>query len=248
MSGASCDFILLLICLLLVGYLETSSIARVQDVNLSDSSFGYPHVDSIVSDRVLLVGVVLVSTLTFAIGELKSRKDRHYALLAATFFLGLLESVVFTVLTTNSFKILIGRPRPYFAAVCEGYISGSTTVCSGNAHEVNEARKSFPSGHSSLSFATAVYLMGYIGAKLRLGKLETNGVTWRIVVTFIPALLAGLVAASRTIDYHHHFSDVIGGSVLGTFIASVVVFARRPAILKRIEDEAAGVEYTAIAV
>ena len=31
----------------------------------------------------------------------------------------------------------------------------------------------------------------------------------------LPVLGASMIAASRLIDYHHHFADVVGGSVLG---------------------------------
>lgn len=50
--------------------------------------------------------------------------------------------------------------------------------------------------------------------------------SWKICVVFLPLLLATFIAYSRLIDFHHHYSDVVGGSCLGTGIAIVVGIAR----------------------
>jgi membrane-associated phospholipid phosphatase len=42
----------------------------------------------------------------------------------------------------------------------------------------------------------------------------------------MPPLVAALVAASRTIDYHHNFSDIVAGSLLGCAIAGLAAFNR----------------------
>jgi membrane-associated phospholipid phosphatase len=49
---------------------------------------------------------------------------------------------------------------------------------------------------------------------------------WRILVLLAPPLMAALVAVSRTIDYHHHFADILAGSLIGTGIASLVAYNR----------------------
>jgi membrane-associated phospholipid phosphatase len=42
----------------------------------------------------------------------------------------------------------------------------------------------------------------------------------------LPPLVAVLVAASRTIDYHHNFSDIVAGSLLGCAIAGLAALNR----------------------
>ncbi|GJD07397.1 Lipid phosphate phosphatase 1 [Galdieria sulphuraria] len=111
------------------------------------------------------------------------------------FILGLLEATLCTVTITEILKLVAGRPRPYFLSVCEP-INGSTINCQGNAAQIEEARKSFPSGHTSLAFAAAVYLTLYF-----------IKIFW---------LSEGFYRVSRTMDYHHHFSDIVAGAWLGT--------------------------------
>merc|ERR1712029_974762 len=91
---------------------------------------------------------------------------------------------VATLLTTELAKYQVGRLRPYFLSACKPVEEGKSDVlsdklckdenqfyifvtnytCTGDAHEVIEARKSFLSGHSSFSFYTAVFLILYLQA------------------------------------------------------------------------------------
>ncbi len=76
---------------------------------------------------------------------------------------------------TNMVKLLIGRLRPNFLAVCRPIISPYLEVCNStvsyvipevdfycknnNLKELNDCRKSFPSGHSSLIFYSMVNIL-----------------------------------------------------------------------------------------
>eukprot|EP01089_Gocevia_fonbrunei_P015381 TRINITY_DN4490_c0_g1_i2.p2 TRINITY_DN4490_c0_g1~~TRINITY_DN4490_c0_g1_i2.p2 ORF type:complete len:125 (+),score=16.04 TRINITY_DN4490_c0_g1_i2:619-993(+) len=77
---------------------------------------------------------------------------------------------------------------------------------------------SFPSGHSSISFCCLTFLALYIAGKLGLFR-EGGGALWKALCFLFPMSVAAWVAVSRTRDYHHHFSDVLAGSILGTSIA-----------------------------
>jgi len=241
MAGFGADIFVVALCLLVTGYLDFYAKALVREVDLSNPAVGYPLVPSIVNDRLLLILAFLVPTLSFALIEIPSRKDGKFAAFATTYFLGLFESTIFTVMITNVFKLIIGRPRPNFAAVCIEYVTGTTNVCTGNARAVNDARKSFPSGHSSLSFAVAIYLMLYLATKLRLDLPGSVAKSWRILVVLAPPIGAGLIAASRTIDYHHHYADIIVGAVLGSSIAALVFHTRRGNLNKLGERDEVGI-------
>ncbi|KAG5639519.1 hypothetical protein H0H81_000664 [Sphagnurus paluster] len=72
--------------------------------------------------------------------------------------------------------------------------------------------RSFPSGHSRLGF-----LAFYIAGKLHL--FDRRGHTGKAWLSLAPFAGAAMVAISRTMDYRHHWQDVLVGSILGTTIA-----------------------------
>lgn len=144
-----------------------------------------------------------------------------------------MESVTLTMLFTNLLKLLVARPRPYYATVCESYVDSASTLCSGAASVVAEARKSFPSGHSSLSFASATFFALTLFERLSLrSDRPIPWKTFKLLLTFVPWLVAGCISASRLIDYHHHYADVVGGACLGTGVANVVWAARGGSLRK----------------
>jgi len=73
--------------------------------------------------------------------------------------------------------------------------------------------RSFPSGHSSASFAGLFFLSLYLAAKLHV--LDQRGEVWRTFIVLIPTLAASMIAGSRIIDARHHPFDVLFGSALG---------------------------------
>lgn len=49
-----------------------------------------------------------------------------------------------------------------------------------------------------------------------------------VVAPAVPLLTAGYVAASRLMDYRHHPTDVLAGSLLGFSVASMIFFTYHP--------------------
>eukprot|EP00871_Galdieria_phlegrea_P002317 jgi/Galph1/3086/GphlegSOOS_G1704.1 len=198
-----------------------------REVPLNDPNFSYPLLSDIVSTELCTVGSLFVPLLTFLVVEWRLvRRTRRWAPIIFNlhlFVLGLLEGTLITVTITEILKLIAGRPRPYFLSVCEP-VEGSTLNCLGDAQKINEARKSFPSGHTSLSFAAAIYLSLYL-----MKVIWTNEGcyrTWHFLIVIMPILLASLVGVSRTIDYHHHFGDVVAGALLGTVISALAFIGR----------------------
>lgn len=154
------------------------------------------------------------------------------------------SNLISTMIVTDLLKVFVGRPRPYFAAACTAYVSGSFSQCTGDPATVAEARKSFPSGHSSLAFSAAIYVACYLSSVLGVGvacDAQTRSAprAWKIPVLLLFPLSACFVAASRTVDYHHNYADVVAGSLLGTAIAVVVAQNRLPDI-SAMRDEFVG--------
>ncbi|MEN3337661.1 MAG: hypothetical protein V7647_1337 [Acidobacteriota bacterium] len=117
---------------------------------------------------------------TYAIGRLT--KHPRVAILGAD----LVRGQIINAVLTQGVKLAVDRPRP------------------------DGGRFSFPSGHSSATFATATVLERHFGAKAG-----------------IPAyVMATYVAASRLHDNKHYASDVIFGAGIGIVSGRAVTVGR----------------------
>lgn len=112
--------------------------------------------------------------------------------------------------------------KPDFAQVqCTRPAKGTDTVvvsfttggsfCTGDAGLIKEARFSFPSGHSSYSCYTMLFLIIYIEARLFLVQLRYI----KPLIQLAAFAAAFVTVLSRISDYHHRGTDVLGGSALG---------------------------------
>jgi phosphatidate phosphatase len=149
-----------------------------------------------------------------------------------------LLGIAITLLLTEIGKRWVGRLRPHFMSVCKpnlstmnctttygvntlyNYVYTDGTFCTNTEKLVREARLSFPSGHSSYSCYSMLFLIIYLEVRLRL-------LAFRFVKPLIQmtAFIAAYVTClSRIGDYHHRGSDVIGGAVLGCLVAIFVTF------------------------
>ncbi|XP_039143199.1 lipid phosphate phosphatase 2-like [Dioscorea cayenensis subsp. rotundata] len=166
-----------------------------------------------------LIGIVLPFAIISAIYyKRRDVYDFHNAIL------GLLYSVLITGVLTDAIKDAVGRPRPDFFWRCfpdgrDVYDPVTTDViCHGEKSVIREGHKSFPSGHSSWSFAGLGFLAWYLSGKIK--AFDRKGHIAKLCIVFLPLLCASLVAVSRVDDYWHHWQDVFVGGFLGLVIAS----------------------------
>ncbi|KAI4302559.1 hypothetical protein MLD38_038288 [Melastoma candidum] len=144
--------------------------------------------------------------------------DLHHAIL------GLLFSVLLTAVITDSIKDAVGRPRPDFFYRC--FPDGNATfnpvtkdvMCNGDKAVIKEGYKSFPSGHTSWSFAGLGFLAWYLSGKIR--AFDRRGHVAKLGLVLLPYLVAALVGVSRVDDYWHHWQDVFAGALIGTVIST----------------------------
>ena len=132
-------------------------------------------------------------------------------------------------------KKTVGELRPHFISVCFPKIEEYYALCKNESyqtnyimtdcpnadqHQVDEARLSFPSGHSSFIFYGAVTGILYIKS-----QLITKGSCFKmlsIAVQFSYFIFAWWVALTRIKDYWHHPWDVLIGASIGTSVALVI--------------------------
>lgn len=140
--------------------------------------------------------------------------------------LGLLLSVALAGAITQFAKITVGRPRPDLIARCipkpgsvdPPYGLSTAAICTQtDRFMMTDGWRSFPSGHSSMSFAGLGFLAFYLAGKLHL--FDQRGCAPKAWAALTPLSAAALVAISRTMDYRHHATDVLTGSLLGLVAA-----------------------------
>lgn len=197
----------------------------------SDESIRYPLRDDTISYQ-LLGGVMIPFTLiTLVCGECLSVylcRGRPSGPRYVSCVYKAVGSFVFGAAASQSLtdiaKYSVGRLRPNFLAVCRpswdkidcrpgAYVENFT--CSGERFQVDEARLSFYSGHSSFSMYCMMFLALYVQARLRSRWARLL----RPTIQFFLIATAVYVGLSRVSDYKHHWSDVLAGLLQGGLVA-----------------------------
>ncbi|TFY81704.1 hypothetical protein EWM64_g2309 [Hericium alpestre] len=140
--------------------------------------------------------------------------------------LGVILGLSITGAITQFTKITVGRPRPDVISRCNPapgttnppFGLSSESIChQSDWAKLNDGFRSFPSGHSSLSFAGLGFLSFYLAGKMHL--FDKRGHAAKAWIALTPLSGAALVAISRTMDYRHHWHDVLVGSILGLVVS-----------------------------
>lgn len=187
----------------------------------------YPHLENTVPTWTVPVYSILGPLLVFFVYKFVSgRSWSEVTRLSVVFLL----AVFLVGAITNCLKVPIGRFRPNFVAICWNGSTpvfrnenayGGYPVCSCSESDSNEIRKSFPSGHSSISAAGLGFLTYWL-----LGQFKSfagRGYSWSFAVALLPGFGAIVVGVTRVIDYWHFPSDVLTGLAIG-FLTSFFVY------------------------
>jgi len=196
-----------------------------REFSVSDTSLHFPFAEHERVPPIALFFIAFVAPLVlqWIINTLTTRIlwDAHNSAL------GLVLSLSLAGGFTQVIKITVGRPRPDVLDRCRpdpGTVDppfglSSVAIChQSNRQILNDGFMSFLSGHSSLSFAGLGFLSLYIAGKLHL--FDERGHAPKAWLSVLPLFGASLVAISRTMDYRHHWQDVVAGSLLGILTAT----------------------------
>ncbi|KAK3303674.1 phosphatidic acid phosphatase type 2/haloperoxidase [Chaetomium strumarium] len=220
--------------LLLIGYLLIQFLMEPfhRMFSLSDLHISYPHAKV---ERVPLslnflyalfipLGIIILSNIVS-----HAATHKHHVSI-----LGLAISLILASFLTDVIKNMVGRPRPDLIARClpaagtPRDILVTIDVCTQTRHHtLHDGWRSFPSGHSSFSFAGLGYLSLFLAGQMRIFAHATPGSLGehteklvrgdliRALVCLAPLLGATLIAISRCQDYRHDVYDVCVGALLG---------------------------------
>lgn len=179
----------------------------------------YPMKDNTVPVWAVPMYSILLPVAIFLLFYIRRKDvyDLHHSIL------GLLFAVLITAVLTDAIKDAVGRPRPDFFWRCfpdgiDEYDRWGNVVCHGKKSDIKEGHKSFPSGHTSWSFAGLGFLSLYLSGKIK--AFDRRGHVAKLCIVFLPILAACLVGVSRVDDYWHHWQDVFAGGLLGLVVAT----------------------------
>jgi diacylglycerol diphosphate phosphatase/phosphatidate phosphatase len=182
----------------------------------------YPHalVERVpVSWNILYaVGAPLVTLVAWLLVSKASLHKFHVTIL------GLLVSVALSCFITDVIKNAVGRPRPDLISRCKPAPGTpkdqlvTIAVCTEtDSHTLQDGWRSFPSGHSSLSFAGLGFLALFFAGQTHVFRPRTD--LSKTLLAIAPLLGAAMIAISRCEDYRHDVYDVTCGSLLGFGVA-----------------------------
>ncbi|XP_029015945.1 phosphatidic acid phosphatase type 2D isoform X2 [Betta splendens] len=219
-----------------------------------DSSITYPFVETeAISDDVLIAGGAVITGLAIVLGECYRVRFRgvHSRAFVGNRYVSCLykELGSFTFggfvgqSLTNMAKLSVGRLRPHFLSVCN--ITYASINCSLGSYVsevacrqpklklVEEARKSFFSGHASFAMYSMLYLAFYLQARLSWRGARLL----RPLIQFLLVMIAIYTGLTRISDYRHHPTDVLAGFIQGGLMAYWVAFYISPMFKPRARQD-----------
>ncbi|CAG8886024.1 unnamed protein product [Penicillium egyptiacum] len=179
-------------------------------------------------------------------------------------WMGLALTLASAWTATQGLKVLIGKPRPDLLARCDPDVArvaeftvgglgesvrGAATlvsweICRDRSDSLRiDGFASFPSGHSSFSFAGLIYLTLWLCSKFSVAfpylprypiedqthtddnsSVRKRGAAppvYLMLIAFVPTATACFISASRWFDYRHHGFDILFGAAIGIFFAYI---------------------------
>lgn len=205
------------------------------------SQIGKPYAVAETIPSAVVIGAIPVTLAILAVDSAYAGRGKWNPRRFHNTLTGFAEALGATVLMTETLKYGVGRLRPDFQDRAKRYYCNQSTspqawetICKGFAEgplggdpraTLEDGHLSFPSGHSSTSFALAAYSTWVIGGNHLWGR-EATPASRAAAIPAMIALnsLATLVAYTRVDDGRHHWDDVVVGGLIGAGWASIAYF------------------------
>ncbi|KAK0710098.1 phosphatidic acid phosphatase type 2/haloperoxidase [Lasiosphaeria miniovina] len=239
-------FSLLLISYILIQFF-VEPFHRMFSVNDLRISFPFAQVERVplALDFVYVLFVPLALMVAYNLASRAALHKQHVTVL------GLAIALILTAFLTDVVKNMVGRARPDLLARCmpdpkllrdaPGPLVSINVCTQKHHHTLHDGWRSFPSGHSSFSFAGLGYLSLFLAGQMRIfahgagdgdagdgSRAPTigehteklvRGDLMRALLCLAPLLGATMIAISRCQDYRHDVEDVCVGAILGSVVA-----------------------------
>ncbi|KAG5507578.1 hypothetical protein JKF63_06527 [Porcisia hertigi] len=229
------DYIVFVVVGFVAIFLDLKARPFCRTVDWSDPSINHPYARKEGFPTYSLPIATILIIFLYVGCELCVRSGRHEGkrnmwLHINGWVLAHLLSIALAYAMTSALKLYAGRLRPDFLSRLrkEGIteVTWATMTRDEQCRAAREGRLSFPSGHSSVAFSgyvpPSMYLMG-------LMRTFKGGRLWLVTVSLLLLILPMAIAISRTVDYRHHFDDVLAGAICGAACGVLcVVMSFRP--------------------
>ena len=190
-----------------------------------DFAQSYPLMPNTIPNWLLMVLIIIppilvtISVLVRRLSFENKVHEIHHGVLSW------LQAITINFLVCDALKYSCGRHRPDYFARMQREDASPTLI--------KDASLSFPSGHSSSSFAVMTFLFLYACGKTRVFY---RGHFSQLIVIAIPLYIALFVAISRVQDYRHNYSDIVAGALLGLISGLIGYLMNFPSVLHRRAD------------
>jgi phosphatidate phosphatase len=194
-----------------------------------DKSISHKFIGDTISTGLILSSITLAypimwlcEAIIFKPVSLKSSRFKESAGNAWIYFKDFLFGMLMHIFIVDACKVIFGELRPHFLDVCrpdalETCVPGQYVTnyeCTNRINNfwfVRDASKSFPSGHASISFFEALFLIWYLQARISVIRSKLLIPTLQCFLL----LWAVLCSVSRITDHRHHWWDVLVGASFG---------------------------------
>ncbi|CCH41848.1 putative lipid phosphate phosphatase [Wickerhamomyces ciferrii] len=206
--------------------LKLDTAPRYTEFSLADDKISftfYREQDNLVGRLLLMVVSIAVPIaqviLMFGFARKSSARkiwNIHSALLS------LLAIHTYQAVIVSILKNVVGSPRPDLLQRClptnyalppYGHLSNVGICGNRNIGDINDGFRSFPSGHASTSFASALFSFFITSSRIKV--FDERGNSFKTISAYLPFFISTFMTATRISDNRHSFVDIFIGSLIG---------------------------------
>lgn len=208
---------------------------------INEATLWYPFMENTVPLWSLaLYGILMIICLCIVeiIFSMNYKFERYWVALRLVLSFAVCIGLTFSVSEIS--KNMTGELRPDFGHRCfdsdfpptqfTNDVVLSDSECQDTGLDLSEGRKSFVSGHASISFAIGIFCVLYLLERAKEAAKRRMMIISQVmyIVLFFPIFFAVWVCITRVTDNKHEVQDVVGGACLGSLMAVIAYLYEFP--------------------